>query len=79
MTLLKEPLSLLQEAVNFAHACEISKPYGQIELILNWARQNLDHEWRWQLIECSTDKTDGRYIFYFESEKDCMTFVLRWC
>ena len=35
MTLLKEPLTYIREAVSFQHATEISKPYGEIELILD--------------------------------------------
>ena len=78
MTLLKEPLTYIREAVSFQHATEISKPYGEIELILDWARLELEHEWRWQLVEGSTDKRPGRYIFYFDSDRDFFAFVLHW-
>ena len=78
MTLLKEPLTYIREAVSFQHATEISKPYGEIELILDWARHEIQHEWRWQLVEGSTDKRPGRYIFYFDSDRDFFAFVLQW-
>ena len=78
MTLLKEPLTYIREAVSFQHATEISKPYGEIELILDWARLELEHEWRWQLVTVSGHKHPGRYIIYFDSERDYLAFVLKW-
>jgi len=78
MTLLKEPLTYIREAVSFDHAMEISKPYGEIEQILDWARHELEHEWRWQLVTVSGHKHPGRYIFYFDSERDYLAFVLKW-
>ena len=78
MTLLKEPLSYIREAVSFQHAMEISKPYGEIELILDWARLELEYEWRWQLVTVSGQHHPGRYIFYFDSERDYLAFVLKW-
>ena len=78
MTLLKEPLTYIREAVSFQHAMEISKPYGEIELILDWARHELEHEWRWQLVTVSGHKHPGRYIFYFDNERDYLAFVLKW-
>ena len=78
MTLLKEPLTYIREAVSFQHAMEISKPYGEIELILDWARLELEHELRWQLVTVSGQRHPGRYIFYFDSERDYLAFVLKW-
>ena len=78
MTLLKEPLTYLREAVSFNHAQEIVKPYGEIELILDWSRTALAKEWRWQLITVSSYNHPGRYIFYFDDERDYLAFVLKW-
>jgi hypothetical protein len=78
MTLLNEPLTYLRDAVSFNHAKEISKPFGQIELVLDWAKSALEQDWRWQLVETSSYTKPGRYIFYFDSEQDYLTFVLRW-
>ena len=78
MTLLKEPLVYLREAVSFNHAREINKPYGEIELVLDWAKTALEKEWRWQLVEISSYTRPGRYIFYFDSERDYLAFILKW-
>ena len=78
MTLLKEPLSFLRDAVSFNHAHEIVKPFGQIELVLDWAKSALEQDWRWQLVETSSSHRPGRYIFYFDSERDYLAFVLKW-
>lgn len=77
MTLLKEPLVYLREAVSFNHAREIVKPFGEIEQVLDWCK-TLETEWRWQLVETSSSHRPGRYIFYFDSERDYLAFVLKW-
>lgn len=64
---------------SFAHAREVVKAWGGLEPILDWCRAELEDEWRWQLIEMSSDVRPGRYIFYFDSEKDCVAFALKWC
>jgi hypothetical protein len=76
--LLDPPISYLRDAVSFEHACEIAKPFGEIEYILAWCKAGMDDEWRWQLVETSSDRTPGRYIFYFDSERDYLAFVMRW-
>jgi hypothetical protein len=63
---------------SFAYAREITKPWGGLEPVLAWCKQELKHDWRWQLIDMSTDQRPGRYIFYFDSERDCCAFVLKW-
>jgi hypothetical protein len=85
MTLHKvRPKSLLKSPINqrdrnsFNHAQEISKPFGMLELVLDWCKEELTSEWRWQLIEVSSDRRPGRYIFYFDSERDCLAFTMKW-
>ena len=63
---------------SFAHAQEISKPYGQIDTVLEWAKAELAGDWRWQLVELSSFVRPGRYIFYFDSERDLLAFALKW-
>lgn len=63
---------------SFNHAQEVSKPYGQIDEILTWAKSELEGEWRWQLVELSSSVRPGRYIFYFDKERDYFAFVLKW-
>jgi len=63
---------------SFAFAREIQKPWGGLDPILDWCRQELEQDWRWQMVEMSTDQRPGRYIFYFDSERDCCAFALKW-
>ena len=63
---------------SFAFAKEITKPFGVIEGVLDWAKKELTGEWRWQLVEPSSDIRLGTYMFYFDSERDYCAFTLRW-
>ena len=63
---------------SFPYTKEISKPFGKIDEILSWCRTELVDDWRWQLIEPSSDIRQGRYVFYFDSERDCCAFLLQW-
>ena len=62
---------------SFTFAKEIVKPFGVIEGVLDWAKKELTGEWRWQLVEVSSERRPGRYIFYFESERDYLAFLLK--
>jgi len=63
---------------SFQHVMEIDKPYGVLETVLEWCKTNLQEDWRWQLVQVSSDKTPGHYTFYFDSERDYFTFVMKW-
>lgn len=67
-----------REKESFAHAREILKPWGGLEPVLDWCKAELEADWRWQLIDMSNDRRPGRYIFYFDSERDCLAFTLKW-
>jgi len=62
---------------SFSFAKEIVKPFGAIESVLDWAKKELVGEWRWQLVSVSSTNNPGRYIFYFESERDYLAFLLK--
>ena len=64
---------------SFAYAREVAKPWGGLEPILAWCRTEVQGDWRWQLIDMSSDIRPGRYIFYFDSDRDCCAFSLKWC
>lgn len=72
------PMSWGRDRDSFNHAHEISKPFGEIEHVLDWAKSELVSEWRWQLVDVSSDRKPGRYIFYFDNERDYLAFVLKW-
>ena len=63
---------------SFLYAREINKPFGALDRVLAWCKTELTGEWRWQLIDVSTDQRPGRYIFYFDSERDYFAFTLYW-
>jgi len=63
---------------SFKHAQEIAKPFGVLESILDWCKSELIADWRWQLVTTSTDLRPGRYIFFFDSERDCLAFTMKW-
>jgi hypothetical protein len=63
---------------SFNYATEIVKPFGVIEQVLDWCKKELRDEFRWQLVEMSRDIKPGRYIFFFDDERDYLAFVLKW-
>lgn len=63
---------------SFNYAREITKPFGELDRVLAWCKTELLDEWRWQLVDVSTDQRPGRYIFYFDSERDYFAFTLYW-
>lgn len=54
-------------------------PWGGIDRVLAWCRQELPGEWRWQLVAPANDIAPGRYIFYFDESRDVVAFAMRWC
>jgi hypothetical protein len=73
-----DPLFEIRSGDSFSFAREINKPFGELDRVLAWCKTELLDEWRWQLIDVSTDKRPGRYIFYFDSERDYFAFTLYW-
>lgn len=63
----------------FSHAAEILKPFGVLDDVIVWCKSEMrDQAWRWQLVQPSSDKSPGRYIFYFNDERDYCAFLLKW-
>lgn len=76
--LLTRPVDYMRDRDSFKYAKEITKSFGVLEPVLDWCKQELVGEWRWQLVDVSSDIKPGRYIFYFDSERDCLAFTLKW-
>ena len=72
------PMTWERDRDSFNHALEIVKSFGVIEHVLNWCKSELRSDWRWQLLEMSSDLKPGRYIFYFDDERDYLAFVMKW-
>jgi hypothetical protein len=62
----------------FNHAKEIARSSHELESILDWCKEACSQEWRWQLVDSSGERQLGRYIFYFNDERDFCTFILKW-
>ena len=63
---------------SFLYSREIAKPFGKLDHVLDWCKTELVGDWRWQLVDVSSDRRPGRYVFYFDTERDFFAFVLQW-
>lgn len=63
---------------SFRFAVEITKAWGRLEPVLAWCKSEIQDDWRWQMVDMSNDQRPGRYIFYFDDERDCLAFTLKW-
>ena len=72
-------LPIDRDKTSFAYAQSIEKPYGTLGDVLDWCKTELTADWRWQMVEMSTQNRPGRYIFYFDSDRDCCAFAMKWC
>jgi hypothetical protein len=75
---LQQPIDTIRLGQSFRHAQEIARPFGQIDRVIEWCKTELVDEWRWQVIDTSSDRRPGRYIFYFDSDRDAAAFALFW-
>lgn len=76
MELLKDLIISSNE--KFSHACEIHKPFQGLAPVVDWCKTECEPGWRWQLVDTPSDTRDGRYIFYFNNERDYFAFCLKW-
>ena len=68
----------IRDKESFAYAKEITKPWGSIDRVISWCKTEMQNDWRWQVVDTSSDIRPGRYIFYFDSDRDCCAFTLKW-
>lgn len=68
----------IRDKESFAYAKEIQKPFGGVDAVISWCKSEMTNDWRWQVVEMSSDIRPGRYIFYFDSDRDCCAFTLKW-
>ena len=76
--MLKERVIDSRSQESFRYAREITKPIGELDRVIDWCKTQMVGDWRWQLIDVSSDQCPGRYIFYFDSERDYFAFTLYW-
>jgi hypothetical protein len=63
---------------SFLYSREITKPFGELDRVIDWCKTEIVGDWRWQLVDVSSDRRPGRYIFYFDTERDFFAFTLQW-
>jgi len=68
----------LRDKESFCHTRKISKPFGVLDHVIDWCRSECTGDWRWQVIDVSSDISPGLYIFYFDSDRDACAFTLKW-
>lgn len=78
MNLASIPDFEIREKESFPFTKEISRPFGGIDAVITWCKSELVSDWRWQVVEMSSDIRPGRYAFYFDSERDAVAFLLHW-
>jgi len=74
----KNEIYIDREKESFPYAQGIDKPYGTLGDVLEWCKSELVEDWRWQMVEMSATDRPGRYIFYFDSDRDCLAFTMKW-
>jgi len=50
-----------------------------LDRVIDWCKSECTGDWRWELVDVSSDISPGQYIFYFDSDRDCAAFSLQWC
>jgi hypothetical protein len=76
--MLKERVIDSRNRESFRYVREITKPFGELDRVIDWCKTEMIGDWRWQLVDVSSDQRPGRYIFYFDSERDYFAFTLYW-
>lgn len=67
-----------KERLRLHHRVTVYYPFGELDPVIQWAKENLNKLWKWELIQIPGDSTKGQYIFHFEDDKDLELFCLRW-
>jgi hypothetical protein len=79
-TLTRRPKSFsfeIRDAESFEHSILITRPFGSLDSVIEWAKRELVAEWRWQVIRTSSAQAPGSYRFYFDSESDYLAFTMK--
>ena len=68
----------LRSKDSFPYSKEITKSFGLLDEVISWCKTETTGDWRWQLVQPSSDIVPGRYIFYFDSDRDYCAFLMKW-
>lgn len=64
-------------ADSFHFAKELHRDFGKIDAVVEWCRSECRGDWRWQLVD-NSGNSPGRYIFYFDDDRDISAFLIKW-
>jgi hypothetical protein len=64
-------------AESFQHAIQLQKPWGWIDIAVDWCKSEMTQDWRWHIVRMSSDQLPGQYIFYFDSDRDYFAFCIK--
>lgn len=69
-----------RDELSFAYAARVRLPFGSLGPAIDWCKNNLGHDWRWQMVSFPNQHADnlGDYIFYFDGNQDHMLFCLKY-
>lgn len=67
-----------RSAESFKHAQRVYFEFGALDDVIDWCKQNLHDDWRWQMVAMPNDRDPGEYLFYFDGEQDYFYFTCRW-
>jgi len=69
---------VVRDQKSFPYSHDLKKRSGILDNVISWCKDELTSDWRWQLVEMSSHQQPGRYIFYFDSERDYFAFLMKW-
>lgn len=59
-----------------AFKTDIQLPYGKLGEVIDWCRKNCVGEWKFHEHYNTVNIKNPEYTFYFENERDLITFTL---
>jgi hypothetical protein len=62
-------------SINIQYKTDIGIPYGQLNEVIKWCVDNLEHDWKYIVLDYG-GKDPGHYEFIFDDEKDFIKFML---
>ena len=58
--MLKERVIDSRNRESFLYSREIAKPFGELDRVIDWCNTEIVGDWRWQLVDVSSDRRPGR-------------------
>jgi len=57
------------------YKAEIGIMFGNLSVMIDWCQQHCESNWCYDIKDLA-GKNPGQYVFFFESEKDLVNFIL---